>query len=67
MDVIEELDNPFAEDSDDMLELDTKDIATPAVTHTVRHVQELSQKQYDQYVQNRLLTRTNSISDVANT
>lgn len=42
--VTEELGNPFEEDSLDLLVLETKDIADPAVIETVRTVKQIRQK-----------------------
>ena len=52
---IEELDNPFLEESPDLLSLVTKDIADPAVLKTVDGIKRIGQDQYDTFVQERLI------------
>ncbi|VDI65400.1 Hypothetical predicted protein [Mytilus galloprovincialis] len=47
VDVIDELGNPFLEDSDKILVLDTKDIATSAVVDTIRRIEKVGQDQYE--------------------
>ena len=44
MAVIEKLGNPVEEDSQDLLVLDTRDIADPAVIETVRTVKQIGQE-----------------------
>lgn len=60
--VIEDLGNPFMEWSGDLLVLDTRDIAEPAVVATVRGIQKIGQDQYDSYVTDRLVDRTSPVS-----
>ena len=42
--VIEELGNPFEEESQDLIVLDTKEIANPAVVQTVRNAKKIGQE-----------------------
>ena len=56
--VIEELGNPFLEESTDLVRLDTRDIADPTVVSTVQQAEEIGKKQYKTFVADRLLERT---------
>jgi len=60
---IEEMGNPFTEDSSDLFALDSRDIADPAVIDTVRYIEKLGEEQYDAYVRERLVSQTKPISD----
>ena len=62
-DVREEMENPFAENSKDLLVLDSRDLADPAVIDTLRHIKSLGQEQYDTYVNERLVNQTKPITD----
>ncbi|KAK3740395.1 hypothetical protein QZH41_000916 [Actinostola sp. cb2023] len=60
----EELGNPFMEESEDLMALDTKDIMSSAVVQTVKNVVKIGQEQYDSYVRNRLqIERSKPITD----
>ncbi|XP_061580540.1 uncharacterized protein LOC133446517 [Cololabis saira] len=61
--VIEEMGNPFLEESQDLLVLDTKDIMTTAVADTVRNVESLGAQQYKTFVEERLEQRTKPVTD----
>jgi hypothetical protein len=52
--VIQEMGNPFLEESNDLLVLDTKDIMDESVTKTVRKVEAVGQEQYVTFVDERL-------------
>ena len=65
-DVIEEMGNPFAENSKDLLVLDSRDLADPAVIDTLRQIKSLGQEQYDTYVNERLVNQTKPITDPIN-
>ena len=60
---IEEMGNPFTENSSDRLVLDSRDLADPSVVDTVRRIEEIGQEQYDTYVKERLVSQTKSIFD----
>ena len=60
---IEEMGNPFTEDSGDLLALDSRDIADPAVTDTVRRIEKIGEEQYETFVKERLVNQTKPISD----
>ena len=61
--VIEQMGNPFAENSNDLLVLDSRDLADPAVIDTLRQIKSLGQEQYDTYVNERLVNQTKPITD----
>ena len=63
VEVIEDLGNPFMEESGDLLVLDTRDIADPAVVTTVRGIEKKGHDQYDRFVTDRLVERTSPVSD----
>ena len=60
---IEDMDNPFCENSSDLLVLDTRDLADAAVINTVNQIEKLGQEQYDTYVSERLVNQTKPIDD----
>ncbi len=62
-DTMEEMGNPFSEDSSDLLVLDSRNIADPAVVDTVRQMESLGKSQYDSYVEQRLVNQTKPITD----
>ena len=49
-DVIKELGNPFAENSKDLLVLNSRDLADPAVIDTLHHIKSIGQEQYDKEI-----------------
>ena len=51
------------EKSDDLLVLDTHDIADPKVAQTVRNIEQIGKSQYQQYVQNSLEMKTKPLAD----
>ena len=55
--------NPFEEESQDLLVLDTKEIADPAVVKTVRSAKSVGQDQFDAFTKECLIDRTKSIYD----
>ena len=61
--VIEELGNPFEEDSQDLLVLDTKEIADPAVIETVRNAKQIGQDQFEAFSKECIVDRTKSIKE----
>ena len=61
--VMEELGNPFKEESQDLLVLDTKEIADPAVLKTVHSAKCIGQNQFDTFTKECLIHRTKSIDD----
>ena len=61
--VIEELGNPFEEDSHDLMVLDTKEIADPAVIETVRNAKQIGQDQFEALSKECIVDRTKSIEE----
>ena len=61
--VSEELGNPFAEDSQDLLVLDTMEIAAPAVIETVRNAKQIGQYQFEAFSKECIVDRTKSIEE----
>ena len=63
VEVIEDLGNPFMEESGDLLVLDTRDIADPAVVTNVRGIEKKGHDQYDSFVTDQLVEPTSLVSD----
>jgi len=61
--VLDEMGNPFLEESQDLLVLDTKDIMDASVAETVRKVESLGEDQYKSFVDERLDQPTKPITD----
>jgi len=53
--VIEELGNPFEEESQDLVILDTKNIAGPAAVETVINAKRIGQEQFEAFTRECLL------------
>ncbi|CAG2223289.1 unnamed protein product [Mytilus edulis] len=47
---IEEMGNPFLEESEDLLVLDTRDIVDPKVANTVRNIEQIGNDKYHEYL-----------------
>ena len=62
-DVIDDMGNPFSENSSDLLVLDTRDIADPAIIDSIRQVEKLGTDQHEVYVQERLIAKTKNINE----
>lgn len=60
---IEEMGNPFLEESEDLLVLDTRDIIDSSVAETVKRVEEIGKSQFEAFVTERLEKRTVSLFD----
>ena len=60
--VIEEMGNPFEEESQDLVILDTKNIARPAAVETVINAKRIGQEQFEAFTRECLLDRTSDIS-----
>jgi len=60
---IEELGNPFEEESQDMIALDTKEIADAAVVDTVYNAKKLGQEQFDAFTKKCIKDRTTPLND----
>ncbi|GFO47369.1 hypothetical protein PoB_007387400 [Plakobranchus ocellatus] len=61
--VFEEMGNPFMEESEDLLVLDSREIADPAIVQSVRSIEKTGQDQYDKYMTERVIERTTSVFD----
>ncbi len=57
--------NPFLEDSGDMLTLDTKVVINKDAIRTVNTIEESSQRQFSEFVEDRLKSASNQpLSDI---
>lgn len=63
VDTIETMGNPFLESGDDLLVLDTKELASEKVVDTVNRIQQAGREQFEAFVEERIVKRTKSISD----
>ena len=61
--VLESMGNPFVEESQDLIVLDSKDIADPTVVTTVKQVASLGEEQFETFVNDRLKQRTTPLSE----
>ena len=62
--VIDDMGNPFTEESGDLLVLDTKDLADSSVLKTVEEAEALGREQFETFVKERLSEeRTKSVHD----
>ena len=60
---IEEMGNPFEEDSTDLLVLDSKEIMDDTVVKTVKEVITIGQSQYNAFVKERFQERTKPVTE----
>lgn len=60
---IEEMGNPFSETSEDLVQLDTKDMTDSSVIETVRGIEKFGNDQYHAFVEDRLVKRVVSLSE----
>ena len=63
MGVIDEMGNPFSENSSDLLVLDSRNIAEAAVADTFDHIETLGHDQYETYASERLVNQMIPITD----
>jgi len=61
--VMEDFGNPLEEESQDLMVLDTKEIAPPAAVDALRHAHEVGQLHFDNFVRERLVERTKRLED----
>ena len=61
--VVEQLGNPFEEESQDVVKLDTKEIAGPAAVETVMNAKRIGQEQFEAFTRECLLHRTKAVDD----
>ncbi|KAG1692632.1 Lysosome membrane protein 2 [Nymphon striatum] len=63
VDVIEEMGNSFEEESQDVVKLDTKEIAGPAAVETVMNAKRIGQEQFEAFTKECLFDRTKAVYD----
>ena len=63
-DIIEQMGNPFTENSSDLIILDTRDIADPAIIERVHQIEKLRTDRYELYVQECLVEKTKNINEL---
>ena len=61
--VMEDFENPFEEDSQDLLVLDTKEIAPPEAVDGLRRAHKVGQVKFDNFVRERLVERMKPMED----
>ena len=61
--VMEDFGNPFNEESQDLLVLDTKEIAPPAAIDAIRRAHEVGKLHFDNFVRERQVERTKPLED----
>jgi hypothetical protein len=61
--VIDDMGNPFNDNSNDLLVLDTKDLADQAVVTALYNLEKTGRQQYDTFVDERLITRVRPVND----
>ena len=62
--VFEESGNPFNEDSQDLVVLDSKEVMGEKAVSTLREVEAVGQSQYEKYVDERLKQRSKPVSNI---
>jgi hypothetical protein len=60
---LEDMGNPFTEESNELMALHTKDIVDKEVVDTVKNIVKIGQQQFDTFVTDRLEKRTTTIYD----
>ena len=63
MSAFKEVGNPFEDGSADTLELDNKDIVSAAVVDTVKNITHIGQRQYDEFVKERLQEKCKAVTE----
>ena len=61
--VLEDMGNPFMEESESLPVLDRRDVADPAIVQTVREIEKTGQDQY-KYMTERVIERTTPVFDL---
>jgi len=61
--VIEEMSDPFEDESHDIVKLDTKEIAGPAAMKTVMNAKRIGQEQFKAFTRECLFDRTKAVND----
>lgn len=60
---LEELGNPFEEESDDIVALVTKEVASTAVNHSVQVLKDIGKKQYETFWDERLVKHSKPLNE----
>ena len=60
---IEELGNPFEEESTDLISLVSKDVADPGMKASLNKIEEIGKNQYEAFIKERLMERSKPIDD----
>ena len=63
VEAFEEMGNPFLEDSEDLLVLDSRNIVDASVRDAIQKIEQLGINQYEVYVKERLVKQTKAIAD----
>ena len=63
VEVIDEMGNPFQEESGDLLVLDNRNVADPAIADSVRKIRKTGQDQYEAFMMQRVVDRTSSVTE----
>ena len=63
VEAFEEMGNPFLEDSEDLLVLDSRNIVDASVRDAIQKIEQLGIDQYEVYVEERLVKQTKAIAD----
>ena len=63
VEAFEEIGNPFLEDSEDLLVLDSRNIVDASVRDAIQKIEQLGIDQYEVYVEERLVKQTKAIAD----
>ena len=58
--VLEDMGNPLMEESEDLLVLDSRDVADPAIVQTVGEIEKTGQDQY-KYISRRVIEQTTPV------
>ena len=64
IEVIEGMGNPFKEESNDLLVLDTKEIASEKVITTVKEIEKVGLQHFHPFVEERLIKKEKGVLDV---
>ena len=60
---IGEMRDPCCDESNDLLVLESRELADPVIFTALRHIEMLGQEQYERYVDDRLVNHTKPIAD----
>ena len=63
VDAIDELGNPFLEETKDLLRLGTRDIVEPTVVESLQKAEKLGHEQYETFVAKRLSSQATTLSE----